>query len=348
MKQNIFTSISCFICISMLYGCSAIKTITDTSPEGMFGIPYYLPKNLVELKVTRTVKGQDLSYAIEVKPILIPDTENRFVLQRQPNPLASDRLCVARSNTGLLQSVQFATDDKTDEILVKLAELAAKVAKTAATGPAGLRGRAVDLPEGSITATAIGDPEKPEMLRQQIIAVLPEVTSLEFPGIMPYSKDRKCPPEAICFSTLTSTPVLINIERNGLKLNAATTVSLVNFSQVGKLKIDRPFLVENITKLGFDNGVLTSMAFKQPSEGLALVSLPLDILDAVMAVPANFFSTALGGTFSDQKSILEQQKTLAGSQNDIRKSEKENRTASSISETAESFQLECQSLKSTK
>ena len=116
--------------------------------------------------------------------------------------------------------------------------------------------------------------------------------------------------------------------------------NLVDLNHVGELKIDRPFLVEKITKLGFEKGVLTSMAYKQPSEALALVSLPLDMLDAVMAVPADFFSTALKGAFSDQKAILEQQKDIAGLQKDIRVAEKDKQPTTN----GKSIKLECVSL----
>jgi hypothetical protein len=325
----------CILLVS-LSGCAALKTITvkpgDKKTEEATGIPYFLPKNFVEIKVTRTAKTENniqyIEYMMEAKPILIPDPDTRFILKHEKNFMASDRLCVARSTTGLLQSVQFATDDKTDEILVKVAELAAKVAKTVVVPPSGFlpadaeRG-ATKIKDGIVSAVAIGDPANPDKLTEQIRVVLKEVKSISisFDGNKPYaSSPRECrSKKTICFSTLTNVPVLLTgDDGGGGNFNAATTVPLVDFKHVGKLRIDRPFLVDQVTKLGFTDGVLTHMAFKRPSAGLALASLPLDILDAILAVPANFFSTALSGMFSDQKTLLTQQKELADLQQQLR------------------------------
>lgn len=69
----------------------------------------------------------------------------------------------------------------------------------------------------------------------------------------------------------------------------------------------------------------------------------MDILDAIIGVPANFFATALGGAFSEQKAVLGQQKELAELQKNIREAQR--KPSESITETTESFQLECMSLK---
>jgi hypothetical protein len=338
------------------------------------GIPYFLPTNLIEIKVTRTPIKKDntkdstignlktIEYTMEAKPIFIPDTNTRFLLQHEKRRMASDRLCVARSTTGLLQYVQFATDDKSDQILVKISELAAKIAWTAIAPvpavPAAAARAATKIEEKEVKsaiAIAIANPsdkEFEESLRTQIKRVLPEIERIYFPDSksLNFNAPRKCPEETICFSTLTQAPLLLEGDFNvagfeGEKFNAATTVSVVDFKHVGKLRVDRPFLVDQVTKLGFTEGVLTSMAFKQPSEGLAIVSLPLDILDAILAVPANFFSTALGGIFSNQKALLEQQKELTELQQKIRHNQNEDRKASTdTADTDTNFALECTSL----
>ncbi|WP_218131749.1 hypothetical protein [Nitrosospira multiformis] len=295
------------------------------------GIPYFLPKNFIEIKVTKTPTIKDniqtIEYLVEARPILIPDTTNRFLLKHKQQPMASDRLCVTRSTTGLLQSVQFATDDKTDEVVIKISELAAKVAKTAIV-PVPVLGKKFEE-EKKETAIALGEPNDRQLILQ-IQRILPEITDIKFPDFSSSNSgaNRKCPEDNICFSTLTQARLLLEGEKDGVKFNAATTVPVVDFDHVGKLRVDRPFLVDQVTKLGFTDGVLTSMAFKRPSEGLAVVSLPLDILDAVLAVPANFFSTALGGIFSDQKVLLEHQQQLATLQQQILQKQNKSRSAS--------------------
>lgn len=279
--------------------------------------------------------------------------------------MASDRLCVARSTTGLLQYVQFATDDKSDQILVKVAELAAKTAKTMIAPVPAVpvmdimdKERKVEETKNEVVreavAVAIGKPGENNFRRNmldQIKEVLPEVEDIQFPDFSSLSKSvgSECQ-DNICFRTLKQARLLVKGKfKEGIPIpipfNAVATVSVVDLGHVGKLRIDRPFLVDQITKLGFTDGVLTSMAFKRPSEGLAVVSLPLDMLDAVLAVPANFFSSALSGIFSDQKTLYEQQKEIAGLQQQIREEKNKNKSASTDTpDTDTNFNLECTSL----
>jgi hypothetical protein len=203
------------------------------------------------------------------------------------------------------------------------------------------------LESGRVVAMAIGDPENKAELLRQLKDVIEEIDDIEFPGLIGNTGERKCSMKSICFSTLIEVPVLLTVktttEMNPTqKISAVTTVGLVDYQNVGEITLKRPFLTEQVNKIGFDKGILTSMAFKQPSEGLAVATLPLDILDAIMRVPANFFKTALSGPFSGQKEILQQQKELTKIQKETR--EDLPQKDSIITETAESFKLECRPL----
>ncbi|MCX7096446.1 MAG: hypothetical protein NTV43_00905 [Methylococcales bacterium] len=345
MNKSACSSINTLVAIALLTGCTAIKTKTNpASPEKAdFGIPYFLPDSLIQLTIKKVTEidaagiplpGKSPKYSLSADTKLIPDTSNQYIMQAPTNVLASDRLCVSRSTTGLLQSVQFATDDKTDEILVKLAELAAKVGKTM-TGfgtPA--------TPPKEETVIALGNPYDKAALLPQIQTALPEIDDLEFTNL-PAKTPRTCPEHAVCFSTLKSVPVFLKTKG----VNVATAIAqVVDIEHVGKLEVNRPFLAQQVTKIGFKDGVLTSLSVKKPSEGLALASLPLDILNVIMGVPANFFATALGGTFSDQKALLENQKALVELQKSIR--DAQTNSGSEASETDASFKLECVSLDS--
>lgn len=317
--------------------CTAIKSVTDQE----VGIPYYLPKSLVIVKVIRKTESGKSGYSITAEPLLVPDTKLLYILQPQDNFLASDRLCVARTKTGLLQSIQFATDDKTDEILVKLAELAAKIGKEAIM-PVPFTTNLNGIPDGTDEVVAIGDPYKESEILIQIQEKFPEITGIKFSDLTKAS-DQTCSENEICFRTLVSTPIQLRSKNGEKEFNlAATNASIVDIAHIGKIKVDRPFLAEKVAKFGFNEGILTSLSVKQPSEGLALATLPLDILNAIMGVPANFFATALGGSVSDQKALLTNQKELADLQKQIRDVAKPGQTESS--ETEASFKLDCVSL----
>lgn len=266
----------------MLASCAAaIKTATDVTEPKDFGIPYYLPKSLVTVTVVRTTAEGKTGYSISALPTLVPDTKHLFTLQPQHSFLASDRICIARTDSGLLASLQFATDDKSDEILVKLAELGAKVGKQVAL-PVPLSKSIGAIPEGKETVVAIGDPYRPDEITIQINEKFSEIREITFPGLVPktspscpekkekFPESRSCPKKAVCFSTLISTPVLLRGGNVDVVNLAATTVGVVDLDHVGKLMIDRPFLAEKVAKFGFKDGVLTSLAVKQPSEGAFL------------------------------------------------------------------------------
>jgi hypothetical protein len=64
-----------------------------------------------------------------------------------------------------------------------------------------------------------------------------------------------------------------------------TIIYLPNFSPLMKFAITRPAFVEKITNLTFDKGVLTGIHINKPSELLAGLKIPSDILKSVAGLP---------------------------------------------------------------
>jgi hypothetical protein len=64
------------------------------------------------------------------------------------------------------------------------------------------------------------------------------------------------------------------------------TLALPNKSPVLSIDLNRARFVQKITNLKFNDGVLTEVDIKKPSEALSLVSIPLDILTEVAKLPA--------------------------------------------------------------
>lgn len=82
---------------------TVLKSKNDVAEAG---IPYHLPKTLVEMTVVQTKDNNDIVFNVTIKPVLAPDLKTQFILQHQESPMVTDRVCVSRSTTGLLQSVQ--------------------------------------------------------------------------------------------------------------------------------------------------------------------------------------------------------------------------------------------------
>jgi hypothetical protein len=260
---------------------------------------YYLPRSLATVKTKRT--GGELEFKFEEQ--VIADVSQRYVLNYQSNPLFKDRLCVMVSNTGYLTSIEYATEDATPRIAVALAELAAKAtpgpsASTRSADGAREFDAPSDVPEFSLTFDPLD--------AQELARVGEEITRrlnpgkrtkyrIDFPDVgslMMAMRARRqtCEGKGVCFRTKINTMVRV-LEND--KAVALTTLQLVG-PLVGNIDLDRVFLVEKVARLGFNNGALTDVIIKQPSQALQAAKLPLDILDVLLAVPTNFVGNLTG------------------------------------------------------
>ena len=72
-------------------------------------------------------------------------------------------------------------------------------------------------------------------------------------------------------------------------------VDVISLHYTGFFDLERAFMVEKLTKLHFDDGALTGIVMRKPSEVLATVKPPLAVVDTILAVPGNFVGQITGG-----------------------------------------------------
>ena len=63
-------------------------------------------------------------------------------------------------------------------------------------------------------------------------------------------------------------------------------VTLPNKIVIGKVNIDRTMFVNQVTTIDFDDGMLRKIDIDKPSEALAAIQIPIDIVNAILAIPA--------------------------------------------------------------
>jgi len=202
--------------------------------------------------------------------------------------------------------VQFASDDATDEVLIKLAELVAKFTLKSKVGPT------LVTPE---TTTIQFDPlDKGEQARVQTILRDRGFGSLtlEVPEFQKQidgnTQPAQCQGDEVCFRERVVTPLVVRDADGHI---GQTYITVADKWKLGRIRITRPFLVEEVTKIGFDqSGFLTSLSIKRPSEAVATAQLPLDIINTILSVPGNFLGRAFG-TFAQRKELLGEQTELA-------------------------------------
>jgi hypothetical protein len=364
----------------ILGACSmSMLASEDVNEPGMI---YFLPKTIVTLKITaygnRTFRdgvtdtsaldARDIKENIKdiriasVTPVNIADRSHSYALKHDASTTSLDRLCMA-SNTqslqqGLLISVEGAADDKTGEIVVSVARLAGRLIGSGAFA-------AVGVGTGDVTSyyTALRsitldiDPLRREDWRQVNEAMraafgpIARKYTFNIENIEQLMGDGRvtnsCPLNSVCYRTRSSVRFTLNTPRGP---TSGTYVDVINQRITGHIDVSRAFLVEKITRLKFDNGVLNGVIIRKPSEGLALAKLPLTALDAattsVLAAPANFLgkfssqptSGDLTHQVTDTNKIVDLQTQLAAIRNgDVLSPDNPDTTATS----AGAFQLQC-------
>jgi hypothetical protein len=313
----------------VLAGC----TMLHSSPDPSYGgIAYYLPKSLGVAKVDlwKIPKQPGMArdeYIANIdmvvppnqteKPtrgVIVPDLKERYALSYSSNPFFYDRYCVLTDANSLLKSVEYATEDKTPQIVLGLAELGRKVGGFAGDRPADAREDA--KPEASATVTFNPfDLDDRAAAEQAINATFNNRVSVrfEFPDLSHFRRnenDRKCRGEGgVCFRTLAKAPMRL-WDAMTKKLTASVLVEVVNPYYTGHLDLERAFMVEKVQRLGFENGALSQVIMRKPSEALQTVKLPLAVVDAILAVPSNFIAKAAGTGGSVKAELDEQRETL--------------------------------------
>jgi hypothetical protein len=294
-------ALSCAIALScLLAGCTGLET--HVAPHAN-GVPYYLPRSLVELTFTPSAAATDQqpeqAPTVTAKNVEIADLSQRYVASYAASPYSDDRLCIARTETGLLKKVYFSADDRLDDFLLNVIQLLA-----------GFDG--AKAPPGKLNMRA--GPRAPVSMlvdpfdRQQIAAFnrLIKPYRVEFPALPSRKSNFVCPPDTICFATRVSVPIALMA---GTTFIGQSKVDIVDASNHGSINVQRAFMTERVTKLDLTDGILTSLRVRKNSEALAASEFPLKAIERLLAVPGNAVAVALSG-YEEKKAYLERQKAL--------------------------------------
>lgn len=289
-----------FSCVFLISSCGSVTT--DVSPKGD-GVPYYLPRSLVELTFTPTQEagGKVTPPTISAKTVEIADPTQRYVASYVANPFADDRLCILRTQTGLLQKIYFSSDDRLDDFLINVTQLITPGADFAPSpNKIGLPG------EPTAPVSMLIDPFN----KQQITAFnrLLGPYRVSFPSLPPPTASTfTCPADSVCFATRVSVPIVLNA---GNRFVSQTKTEIVDTTNHGSLNIKRALMTERVTKIDLSDGVLTSIRIRKNSEALAVSEFPLRVAERLLAVPGNALTASLA-SYEEKKAYLEKQKQLA-------------------------------------
>lgn len=332
-------------------GCVGLSSIEGDAQ----GVVYYLPKTILTITVRQNIDrgrgrrwyelgnkivgtdGTQTSQKDLIGSETVPDPVQRYTIRYNRSAFSDDRLCVARSTTGLLQDVQFVADDRTPQILFNLARIIAgtipggskQAGSTQETGGGDSKiitrhysGRVDPFDPDDITAfnTAMrnyfGEPVEIDFarMRQLLNHNHTRPQSCGWKDDCRAELQQRCGEDQICYRTKLTLPVdLMMRDRSGRRHRIETNYAdIINKWGIGAISVERAFLVQKLTGLRFQNGVLGAAVIRKPSEIEELSLLPLSVVNAVLSVPTGLFAQAFGTSDDEKIAMLQRISKLEG------------------------------------
>ena len=297
--------------------------LDDPHKPLQLGAVYYLPKSILTLTIKsygRIKQVEEEDKVAEPEPIPevvvitgaetrhIADSRYPYVLQYDPSVTSNDRVCIGVSQSGLLQSVEGAADDKTGDIAIAIAKLAGRLAGPGAFAGALTQEKAKNLFVELRTMTIEIDPLDERQWHAVNTAMRanlgPIAANYEFgvgdiKNLVGAASPKSCPLNSVCYRTRVPVQLFLARKRgHQYQVTSSVFAKVVSQKVTANVDVSRAFMVEKVTRLTFNEGVLIAVNMKKPSEALAVAKLPLTVLDAIttsaLAAPGNFLAKVNG------------------------------------------------------
>lgn len=259
---------------------------------------YFLPKALVQLKVYRAeqlVNGQrKYAFRFEHKITQTADTRHRYYLSYTPSAWTDDQVSVEFTPEGFLRRVQTVTEDKTGDILDKIAELGKQIAQVVTGIPEFVdRGVAPEVLVYEVTF----DPFIAKEL-EQINTELESLKSPASPNFYPAVEIRLIEENEnggmgkLVSNTETGYGIFAKpMAAAELTFKAGRGmerhyITLPHPYKVHLVEITRPRFIKYSFAMDFENGFPKSINIQRPSQLLALMNIPVRFLSTLFSIPS--------------------------------------------------------------
>jgi hypothetical protein len=302
----------------LVSGCgSIVESVREprkpASGQVLSGTAYYLPKG--KIKVTGAWNKEQRLWDISITPIIEADPSARYYVNRNVNVMFDDDITVAIDpSTGLLQTVNAASTDRTVDALAGLVSAAASgLTFGAGLGPVAtggalaqeqqtnefnqIKGNAffstfqtvLDAQGGSQVAYVMSpDPETNRFYAKFLINLVPldPDPSNEKPTFSPTSVPGILVRRTIPNRVIVTASVYRHTGPPAATFGAPElTVMLPDEKHDYSVKFERAPFVSNTTKVTLVNGISQSQQRIRPSIVMGIVGLPKNILSALAPIP---------------------------------------------------------------
>lgn len=270
----------------------------------------------------------------EITKEIIADTKEPLMLNYCPNMFMSDNIKYGVNEKGLLENVSITTEDRSSDIISKLTAVPQKMlSKVVESGETGTQGGSVDLKRDLLaepgTFTKIKEftaefvvkawslAEKIEWQIQienefdnsnyEVFNAGFNINSSDIRETAPSLQDlvnKVCPG-----SNTTSVKGILTHPLKTIELKFATDTKLGFFTVVDKSKliivpVKRAAFVKQVNNIGIQNGLLLSNEIVRPSSMEGLISIPINILKAIVSIPGQIVQLKINNT-NKQKELEE-------------------------------------------
>ena len=101
-------------------------------------VGYFLPKAMIRCELSATATSTE----VKIFTDFVPDPDQFYLLHYKVNPASYDLVNITLNQHGLLQEIDVTTEDKSGEVIVKLAELVKEALKVSfGVPPTAMRGK---------------------------------------------------------------------------------------------------------------------------------------------------------------------------------------------------------------
>ena len=269
------------------------------------------------------------TYTITIKEVYEPDPQQMFLLRPQFSSLSADTYRVGVSN-GLLTVINSTNSDKTGDILIDLAKIGIESFKLAVGFPLPARAQGADRETTPQEFDLTFDPTDPEELAAAKVLVTNSHSGLTLDMIttnVPGNYGRG-------WTTLNSTdnceefdgffyrPALPYVVQISTKDGSAIrkTVFLPNEAPIVSYSPKRSAMVERVTSISLENGILKEVYVSKPSAIAAATKVPLSILQSVAALPTDLiqlkvnYNSAAKNLADSERAELDSMRALLAAQ----------------------------------
>jgi hypothetical protein len=281
-------------------GCSTpLYMSTHVSKDEVFGenkLYYFLPKAIATVQLSQEPAASGKAkHKLTVTMSMQPDPLHLYAVKVDKSVFARNEFTFQVSDSGLLTFASAKSKDETPTILSKVVELAAEVAKAVALDvkvePAILYTASVDPTDGPAVKLVSDGIRAVTNLKYRVVFE-------PFPGTTA-ARSYKC---TSCDngSGLRFRPVLPyfvkwlegDVDASATVL-ASQVVLIPQGAPILAINIERHPFIETDTKLTLSGGVLTKFELTKPSEVLAFIQIPIEMLKAIAAIPASMLQVRI-------------------------------------------------------